>query len=530
MNEDTFDYDDITVSTETAVNEDGSVTKTVDTSGVTDGSSFEVSDEDTNATTTVDLSGTNSKVKVTVGDGNQDVQLSDKGGSTAAIAEGATGDKQLKAGSGGDRLVNQSTDANVTMTGGAGADTIVAAGGDNEVIDLSEGGADQIYAPNGANVEGYDADSGAEFMTGVTDVFDAIYDGQITFGNGSFSVEGSSGSITTDRNAGNVGTMTTNITDRYGRQTQVSSTYTAGGTADGRNARRARLFVGNSDGLKDGSSLMLGSSHNDTFIGGASDVINTGAGTNQLTLKNTTTGANAGGAAIDQTEAATRKTTNNIFGYDPLLNFIRQTAEALANMQARFVNGLLVTKYGKTTNNFLSGTGRDLAALQAVDETDVFAEADATVKVDSTEAKVDVTLVDSEHVVLDARGFAGDAVLIGNENDNVIYGGTGNNSLWGGESGDDTLFGGDGKNEFYYTQGNGDDVIEGAKDGDVVKLLNISVSDLEAKFSSIDDDKVVLSMQDGGSLTINGKADVTIELNDGSQWKANRDKKVFDRK
>ena len=486
-----------------------------------------MSDDDTNATTTVDLSGTNARTKVTVGDGNQDVQLSDKGGSTAAISEGATGDKQLKAGSGGDKLINQSTTANVTMTGGEGADTIVAAGGENEVIDLSEGGADQIYAPNGANIEGYDADTGAEIMTGVNDVYDAIWDGTISFGNGSFSVEGSGGSISFDRNAGNVGSMTTNISDRHGRQTQVMNTYTAGGTADGSNATRPRLFAGNTDGLKDGSSYMIGSSHDDTFIGGASDVINPGnGGTKSHNLKN----SERGGATLDMTVASTRRTINNISGYDPLLNFIRQTAEALANVTARFVNGILVTKSGRTTSNFLSGSARDLAALAAVDQTDVFAEANATVKVDSTESKVDVTLVDSEHVVLDARGFEGDAVLIGNENDNVIYGGTGNNSLWGGDSGDDTLFGGEGKNEYYYLQGNGDDVIENAKDGDVVKLLNISVGDLEAKYSSVDDDKVVLSMQDGGSLTINGKADVTIELNDGSQWQVNRKNKGFDKK
>ena len=415
---------------------------------------------------------------------------------------------------------------------------VVAKGGDGEV-NIEGGDGDNTFVVEGANVSlgtgrnviygtgtfnNYDPDTGSEFrLPDVSNIYDAFMDGGLSFKNG--ALDTGSGDITLNENAGNVGSITINLTDANGNTVRAQGTGAGGGTMDGSGSSQPVLYVGNTDGSKTGTTNITTGSGNDSAIAGASDVVANSGGTDEITLAN----SESGGATLDQTANPPQRATNNISGYNPLLNMIRQTAEMLGQMTARFVNGRLQTRFGNMTNNFFgAGSFRDLADLGSADAD--FVEKETTVKVETTDASTTVRLDDEDMIVLDANGYNGDAVLIGNNNDNVIYGGSGNNSLWGGESGDDTLFGGDGSNEFYYMKGNGDDVIENAKDGDVIKLLDISMDDINVRFTEVDDDKVVVSMQDGGSLTLNGNADVTFELNDGTKLAADRKNKGFSRK
>lgn len=66
-------------------------------------------------------------------------------------------------------------------------------------------------------------------------------------------------------------------------------------------------------------------------------------------------------------------------------------------------------------------------------------------------------------------GDAGDDTLSGGFGDDKLYGGIGNDSLNGGK-GDDTLWGDDGADTFYYTNGDGNDVIYGFSDEDTLTL------------------------------------------------------------
>ena len=232
-------------------------------------------DNKASSTTVVDLGNSSSNVLVKLGNGNQNVTLN--GGSAVTIDKEATGTKEIVASESGSLIINESDNANVTITGGTGADTIYAVG--RETVDLSAGGNDDIYAYNGANLIGCDASTGAKIGVGVDDVYDAILSKQLVLGNGTFSVEGAENPVVTHEDAGAYGSMTNNIFDLSGRMTRVMSTYTEGGTADGSTARQAMLYVGNHDGSKDGSSMLIGSSSNDSFIGGASDEIVTGSGT-----------------------------------------------------------------------------------------------------------------------------------------------------------------------------------------------------------------------------------------------------------
>ena len=521
--EDTRSWNTVEVSGDSTTDESGVTTTTIDTSDIKDGDSIELTETDNNDVTNLDLSDVDGAVKVTLPKtGTFNITTSDADGSRVVIPEDFEGTANITTGDGSTMVIAKASEnGTVNIKGGSGDDTYVVEGAN---VDLSGGGSDVVYG--WGNFSGYDENSDVSFRVGVDNVYDAIENGDIVFGNGYISVEGAGGAINLDADAGNVGTLKTNLTDAYGNTNRVENSYTGGGTMDNSESSDPMILVGNSDGLKSGSTNVTSGTGNDSLITGAGDVVANAGGTDDINIKHT----RDGGVTFNQMTNPARRATNNISNYSSLFDFIRQGIEAFAATTARFVNGQLQTKHGNITNNFSAGRFRDLAELEVIENTDVFEDANVTVKVDTTEATTTVRLTNDDSVVIDANGYEGDAILIGNDNDNVIYGGSGNNSLWGGASGDDTLFGGDGYNEYYYLKGNGDDVINDAKDGDVIKLLDISIEDINARFTEVSEDKVVVSMQDGGSLTLNGKADVTFELNDGTKFGADRKNKGFNRK
>ena len=130
-------------------------------------------------------------------------------------------------------------------------------------------------------------------------------------------------------------------------------------------------------------------------------------------------------------------------------------------------------------------------------------------------------IYDGNFAVLDASQADGSNILAGNELNNSIVGGTSANSLWGGYSSEsDTLVGGAGQNSFFYCMGNGRDKIQNAHDGDVISLEDITLNQIIS--TNISADAVSINFIDGGSLQINGSADVTYQLADGSKYSANR--------
>ncbi len=120
---------------------------------------------------------------------------------------------------------------------------------------------------------------------------------------------------------------------------------------------------------------------------------------------------------------------------------------------------------------------------------------------------------------LDASTAQGKTSLAGNDLDNKIFAGKGDSTLWGGSGGDDLLVGGTGKNTFYYLQGNGNDTIQGANNGDVVYLSTVTLEQISG--TSITGDAVSINFTDGGSLQVNSNANVTYQLADGSKFSAN---------
>ena len=114
---------------------------------------------------------------------------------------------------------------------------------------------------------------------------------------------------------------------------------------------------------------------------------------------------------------------------------------------------------------------------------------------------------------------------MGNDNDNVIKGsaktdsingGVGDDTLTGGK-GNDTLTGGSGADVFYYTSGDGNDIIKdySATDGDVIQLAkntvvnNVSISGGDFIFSI---GKGKITVEGGATQTITVVNDSNVEM------------------
>ncbi len=109
--------------------------------------------------------------------------------------------------------------------------------------------------------------------------------------------------------------------------------------------------------------------------------------------------------------------------------------------------------------------------------------------------------------VLNASSVEGRSTLVGNSNDNVIYGSSENSSMWGGDKGgNDTLVGGAGADMFWYGKNNGNDTITSVDGNDVINLYDVNIADVESYDSwTITNNAVSFNMKDsagGGSLTI----------------------------
>ena len=377
--DDTTVFTDITVETETVTGDDGTVIKVVDTSVIVDNSAFVLGDDaDDGSTTVCDLSQTDASVSIELGSGNQEVQLSDKGGSRISIGSTTTGTKTVRLGNGGDVVtVDASGGARVNLLCGKGMDIVRISNGAVN-IDVSAGGATSIYPSGGTiNLSGYNADSGAGFVTASNNVVDDIRKGNIAFSSRSLQlgnratvlfvsndiVQVPNGAVSSavDDSAE---TTTVNLTDSSGEMKRVISVDSGGGTLDLSDATVGAVVVAGSDDEDDLDikTIVLGSNNNDTYVVGANVQLSTGGGTNEVILNN----SDDGGATLDQTVETTRRSVNTIQNYDPLKNTIMITADAFENMRAWFSSDSLSTSSGNVMNTF-DRSDDELTALMDVD-------------------------------------------------------------------------------------------------------------------------------------------------------------------
>ena len=123
----------------------------------------------------------------------------------------------------------------------------------------------------------------------------------------------------------------------------------------------------------------------------------------------------------------------------------------------------------------------------------------------------------SGFTTIDASEMKGDAILAGAAASENIIGGQGDSSLWGG-AGNDTLQGGSGYNEFYFTKGDGKDIITASNNEDKVMLYNVLTEEVDfTKTGLKNNGNLVVALQDGSSLTMANFANQgaeTIQLQD----------------
>ncbi|MBQ6005136.1 MAG: alpha/beta fold hydrolase [Selenomonadaceae bacterium] len=152
--------------------------------------------------------------------------------------------------------------------------------------------------------------------------------------------------------------------------------------------------------------------------------------------------------------------------------------------------------YDKQANYFMATAKR---ATLTVDE-------GAEIWLDGSQGK---TFVGDIRCV-DATNSTGRNVLAGNELNNTLKGGYGDATLWGGDYGDDLMIGGSSRNTFVYALGNGNDRIQNANSGDVVRFDGLTLDDISSARTV--GNYTAINFTDGGSLQVTGSADVAFSI------------------
>lgn len=84
--------------------------------------------------------------------------------------------------------------------------------------------------------------------------------------------------------------------------------------------------------------------------------------------------------------------------------------------------------------------------------------------------------------------------------------------MWGGVAGEDTLIGGDGYDEFFYFIGSGNDVIQNARDNDVINLAGVTLEQISGV--DVTESSVAVHFVDGGNLRVEGNSRVGYSISD----------------
>ena len=117
-------------------------------------------------------------------------------------------------------------------------------------------------------------------------VLGAIQNDSITFGNGEVDLNGTAGKakVTFTGHTSDSGSTTVNFYDASDNKQAVGFTNRAGGTINVSTSSDNYILVGNHNDKKDGGSTLTGGKGNDTILAGAGDVVNAGAGKENLVV------------------------------------------------------------------------------------------------------------------------------------------------------------------------------------------------------------------------------------------------------
>ena len=318
------------------------------------------------------------------------------------------------------------------MSGGPGDDSITSVGG-SDTIDGGDGN-DSIFGGPGGN-ETISGGQGNDTITSGDGAGDSIVGGA---GNDSITSGGGDG----DTIAGGEGDDS--IFGGPGSDESIdggggNDSITTGGGSDsvvGGPGDDSISSSGGSDTIDGGDgddSISGGPGGNDSISGGSgNDTVSAGGGSNDSIF---------GGAGDDLIDIKSGSVI--VFGDTDLLQ------DPTSN------DSVLIESDGNIT--VVTGTASNLASISV----------DGVVIARLTEIDEVVLVGGSSNNTLDASGFLGNAMLVGNAGNDTLLGGTGNDSLGGG-SGDDSLSGGGGNDRYFFvgSEDLGRDVLDEAPDAD----------------------------------------------------------------
>ena len=371
---------------------------------------------DERSTQTLDFSGDRFTKKVHLFNGPQNLAFNNDGGNVVHVAEDylaadgnyslTSGIKNIVLGDGaGDLAVidmKSGLGNAVNIAGGTGADSIFVRDNVDVTFDMSDGGADRVVTFAKANarikLENYDYTTGAgiKFDQHETrDIASAIKAGNIAFGDGVVSLKTASGAteISVNSAAGgtaSVGGTVVNLFTPEGTRQVVGFTHAAGGEAilDASYTEDV-IFIGNSDGKKEGGSTFQGGSGNDTAFAGEGDVVDLGEGVNVVSLQDDVNrkGAyvriSAGNTVIENTNSTLDEIHGDTLGVD--LTQMELEFDG-SNLIVKSKEGASVTAYATVAGADKDGTISYDTASELASSADLAESADESDSVTSAES------------------------------------------------------------------------------------------------------------------------------------------------
>ena len=444
---------------------------------------------------------------------------------------GDTGNDKLYGGAGNDSLLGG--DGKDTLSGGAGADTLAGGQGNDSLI----GGEDSdlfVYSKGNDTISDYSTSDkislGAAINSAALDGTNVVFQigkGKLTVvegkgkefifldANGNENSTLFSGVALLDDEAAQDVTLTADLdtADASSRTTPIkitgnnhSNTLTGGAGAD------LLLGVNGNDMLEgnDGNDYLAGGAGADTLAGGqGNDTLEGGDGADIFVY---TAGNDVitDYAASDQISLGATFDNATLDGEDVVLSFGSDTLNVKNNRLNRLT---LIDTAGTKLTTLVCGVILDNTSAKKVtlDSAIKFADASSrTTFTGITGNELDNVLVGSA-----AKDFLfgedGNDSLAGNAGNDELYGGAGSDTLWGGK-GNDTLYGGDGSDTFIYEADDGNDVIVGFDENDLLQITGKFSTNVNAEAEEISfkvgskTNAITLKEFSATTFNINGKS------------------------
>ena len=513
-------------------------------------------DTDTETAQSVNFSSNTGVKEATLEKGDQNLAFNNEGGNVAIVDSDSTGKKNIALGNGGDLVVVEGeTKAEVNVTAGTGKDTIVTAG--NAVTaNLNAGGATRVMVTAGnTTLQGYRASTGAGIQVTNSNIYQSVKNNIIALGDGLVAVK--SAVITTDSNASPEGSSVVNFFDLKGNKYQVGYTHSGGGEVDLSASKEGVILKGNY--TSGGSNNVLrGGNGDDSILAGANDVVDAGAGVNQIDIGTDTSGV----TTVRQTAETGRTTVTGFeFGFSENRDRISISDVTKASVEYNSSNGkvtfsrgnakLIVTGSSSSADlassgdlsadgasqQLLLGEGDNVTKLEVAEKDAVIGIADnsdnrATAYRGNNSGLNFSNVTDNVGIVLSANvqswlNIAGSSVGVDNvdiSGFNKFQGGKGNNMLVGADNTNNTIVAGTGNTSIYGGTGLGADSLVGdvssIKSGSTsFFFINDSGKDTVSNFEFLASDKDNLTSADKvnfmGSAVVNAEIsgnNVVVEL------------------